>query len=284
MKKYITFLSFIIILCMMGCATSRDLKIVSRSLNSRILALQEDLSSLKEDNERLRKDADRILKFNESLRKGQADTGADFVQLRNQMQQLRGEIESLEMKLATLQSDLKTKDSAGIQKKFDDISFRINYIENFLGVGKKVQADTTTVTEKPESTKAPSPEGTVDKEKSYAEAYKTFKQGDYNEARNKFRRFVEIFPSTEYSDNAQFWIGECYYFEKNYEKAILEYENVIKKYPKGNKVPNALLKQALSFMELGDKASAKLLLQRVIKEYPNTSSARIARGKLTSLK
>jgi tol-pal system protein YbgF len=283
-KKYTTFLSFIIIICMMGCATSRDLKIVSRSLNSRILALQEDLSSLTEENERLQKDADRIVKFNESLRKSQADTGADFTQLRNQIQQLRGEVESLAMKLTTLQSDLKAEDSAGIQKKFDDISFRINYIENFLGVGKKAQADTPTVTEKRESTKAPSPKVTVEKEKSYAEAYKTFKEGDYKGARNKFRRFVKIFPSTEYSDNAQFWIGESYYFEKNYEKAILEYENVIKKYPKGNKVPNALLKQALSFMELSDKASAKLLLQRVIKEYPNTSSARIARGKLPSLK
>jgi tol-pal system protein YbgF len=283
-KKYITFLSFIIIICMMGCATSRDLKIVSRSLNSRILALQEDLSSLKEDNERLQKDADRVVKFNESLRKSQADTGADFIQLRNQIQQLRGEIESLQMKLTTFQSDLKAEDSAGIQKKFDDISFRINYIENFLGVGKKAQEDTTTVTEKRESTKTTSPKVTVDKEKAYAEAYTTFKKGDYQGARNKFRRFVEIFPSTEYSDNAQFWIGECYYFEKNYEKAILEYENVIKQYPKGNKVPNALLKQALSFMELGDKASAKLLLQRVIKEYPNTSSGRIARGKLPLLK
>ncbi|MBT8491009.1 MAG: tol-pal system protein YbgF [Deltaproteobacteria bacterium] len=284
MKKYITFLSFIVIICMMGCATSRDLKIVSRSLSSRILALQEDLSSLKEDNERIRKDADRIVKFNESLRKSQADTGADFVQLRNQIQKLRGEIENLEMKLTTLQSNLKSEDSAGIRKKFDDISFRINYIENFLGVGKKAQKDTITVTEKRESTKTISPKVAVDKEKTYSEAYKTFKKGDYKGARKKFRRFVEIFPSTEYSDNAQFWIGECYYFEKNYEKAILEYENVIKKYPKGNKVPNAFLKQALSFMELGDKASAKLLLQRVMKEYPNTSSARIARGKLTSLK
>ena len=284
MKKYITFLSFIVIICMMGCATNRDLKIVSRSLSSRILALQEDLSSLKEDNERIRKDTDRIVKFNESLRKSQADTGADFISLRDQIQKLRGEIESLEMKLTTLQSNLKSEDSTGIRKKFDDISFRINYIENFLGVGKKAQEDTITVTEKRESTKTISPKVTVDKEKTYSEAYKTFKKGDYKGARKKFRRFVKIFPSTEYSDNAQFWIGECYYFEKNYEKAILEYENVIKKYPKGNKVPNAFLKQALSFMELGDKASAKLLLQRVMKEYPNTSSARIARGKLTSLK
>jgi len=283
-KKYITFLSFIVIICMMGCATNRDLKIVSRSLSSRILALQEDLSSLKEDNERIRKDTDRIVKFNESLRKSQADTGADFISLRDQIQKLRGEIESLEMKLTTLQSNLKSEDSTGIRKKFDDISFRINYIENFLGVGKKAQEDTITVTEKRESTKTISPKVTVDKEKTYSEAYKTFKKGDYKGARKKFRRFVKIFPSTEYSDNAQFWIGECYYFEKNYEKAILEYENVIKKYPKGNKVPNAFLKQALSFMELGDKASAKLLLQRVMKEYPNTSSARIARGKLTSLK
>ncbi len=101
--------------------------------------------------------------------------------------------------------------------------------------------------------------------------------------RNRGRRsnhFLKQYPNTEFSDNAQFWIGECYYFEKKYEKAIIEYDKVIKNFPEGNKVPYALLKQGLSFLQLGDKASAKLLLQQVIKDFPNTSQARIARTRL----
>jgi len=281
-KKRAILLSIILIAFLMGCATSRDLKAVRYSLDSKILALEKDLSNLRKESSTLRKDSDQIDKINRILRKNQADVGADFVDLRASVQRLRGDIEKLKMELATLQSDLKGEESTGLRQKVDDISFRINYIENFLGVGKKTEPEK--VSKKSKRKKTVSLKGKVDKEKAYAEAYKTFREGDYKGAREKFREFVKIFPATEYSDNAQFWIGECYYFEKNYEKAILEYENVIKNYPKGNKVPNALLKQALSFMKLGDKSSAKLLLQRVIKEYPNTSSARIARGKLSTIK
>jgi len=59
---------------------------------------------------------------------------------------------------------------------------------------------------------------------------------------------------------------------------------VTKNFPDGNKVPYALLKQGLSFLKLGDKASAKLLLQQVIKDFPNTSQARIARAKLLEIR
>ena len=57
-----------------------------------------------------------------------------------------------------------------------------------------------------------------------------------------------------------------------------------KNFPEGNKVPYALLKQGISFLNLGDKASAKLLLQQVAKDFPNTSQARIARAKLLEVK
>jgi len=71
---------------------------------------------------------------------------------------------------------------------------------------------------------------------------------------------------------------------RKYEQAILEYEKVIKNYPGGSRIAYALLKQGLSFMNLGDKTSSKLLLQQVIKDYPNTNQARIARAKLQEIK
>jgi tol-pal system protein YbgF len=119
-------------------------------------------------------------------------------------------------------------------------------------------------------------------EKSVFElAYETFKKGKYDKARIRFKNFLKQYPKTEYSDDAEFWIGECYYLEKKYKEAILEYEKVVKNYPKGDKVPSALLMQGLSFLMLNDKPSAKLILQRVIQDYPNTNEARIAREKLS---
>jgi tol-pal system protein YbgF len=134
----------------------------------------------------------------------------------------------------------------------------------------------------------PSKEGAskakTDKESLYAAAYELFREAKYDRSREAFENLLKQYPDTEFSDNAQFWIGECYYFEKKYEKAIIEYEKVTKNFPEGNKVPYAILKQGLSFLKLGDKASAKLLLQQVIKDFPNTSQARIARSKLLEIK
>lgn len=263
-----------------GCASSRELRSVKYSLGTRISALENDLSSLKKEYVQLRENLDQLEARNKTLRKSQADAGADAITLRDEIQRLRGELETLGRGLSVLESGIKGKETTGVSQKLDDISFRIQYLENFIGVGKK--SDQEKEPKKAEAGQSDSPaKKSIDKEKAYASAYDFFKNGKYTEAREKFRDFVKVFPDTEYSDNAQFWIGECYYFEKEYEKAILEYESVIKKYPKGNKVPNALLKQAMSFMKLGDNDSAKLLLQRVIKEYPNTSPARIARKRLS---
>jgi len=278
----IVFLSVVFFVCIVGCATNKDLRAVNLRLSSKINSLEKDLSQLKSEYEKLREGIGEVEKDTKNLRKTQADSGADFSDLATQIRHVRGEVETLGNELKNLRTDMTGSDTAGIRQKYDDISFRINYIENYLGLGKKpVSEEKKPAVKRKEKT---SLKKAVDKDNAYSEAYKLFKEGSYESARNRFQEFVKIFPDTEYSDNAQFWIAECYYFETNYEKAILEYEKVIKDYPKGNKVPNALLKQSLSFLKLGDKSSAKLLLQRVIKEYPNTSPARIARGKLASIK
>ena len=71
---------------------------------------------------------------------------------------------------------------------------------------------------------------------------------------------------------------------KQFEKAILSYQEVIKKYPKGNKVANAMIRQALAFYEIKDKTSARLLLKKVIKQYPKSNEAKIAKAKLKTMK
>ena len=91
------------------------------------------------------------------------------------------------------------------------------------------------------------------------------------------------FPTSRFADDAQYWIGETYYREKRYDKAILEYDKVVINYSKGDKVSAALLKQGLAFLALGDKASARQLMNQVISEYPDSEEAKTARSRLSSL-
>ncbi|MBW2625665.1 MAG: tetratricopeptide repeat protein, partial [Deltaproteobacteria bacterium] len=66
--------------------------------------------------------------------------------------------------------------------------------------------------------------------------------------------------------------------------AIGAYEKTIKDYPKSDKVSSALLKQGMAFLELGDKTGGKILLKKVVKGYPQSNQAKIARSKLARTK
>lgn len=263
MKRFVFLLSFASLICTVGCATTKDLQRVHGDFDRQISALREEDAGIQKDIAKLRE-------TQASLQKSQAEMRADITEVRDGIQSLRGMTEGLR------------KEMAAIRERLDNVTLKINYIENFLEIGKRENHSEGDKAGKAAPKNAV--KGKTDKESAYALAYETFKEGKYEKARGDFQNFLKQYPDSEYSDNAQFWIGESFYFEKKYEKAILEYEKVVKNYPKGSKVPYALLKQGLSFLNLGDKSSARLILQQIIKEYPNTNQARIARAKLVEIK
>jgi TolA-binding protein len=79
-------------------------------------------------------------------------------------------------------------------------------------------------------------------------------------------------------------MGECEYNLQRFEEAILEYQKVISEYPKSNKMPDSLLKQGMAFAKLGDNESAKIVLNKLIKKYPKSPQAGVAKKKLVRIK
>jgi tol-pal system protein YbgF len=272
LKNSLFLIPALLLAFVVGCATTDDLRRVQGNLNEKLVSLQEE-------NANLRKEIESSQESIKPIRKLQADTGADLIEIRDSLQALKGASEEIRRDINLLKSERKERDP-----KINELLLRINFIENFIGIGKKGEPDEESKKEgKPTSGTAPSGNGKSDREGVYTNAYKEFKDGKYEEARRDFQKFLDTYPKAEYSDNAQFWLGECYYVEGKYEKAILEYEKVIKNFSTSEKVPHALLKQGLSFLKLKDKASAKLILQQVIKDYPNTNQARIARARLAEI-
>lgn len=301
MQRDLSILIFIAVLAVAGCATTDDLRRFRGDLNHQIQLTNDKIAgvemgsaNIKGEIAGLRKDIEKTSEKTsegfKAVRSGQAEGRVDVTEIRDQIQQIRGNIDGLRRDLSAISARTGGRDEEdkALREKLDSITFKINFIENFLGIGKKEgQADAAGEKNgKPPAvlTKEASGKAKTDKESRYTAAYELFREAKYEKSREAFETFLKQYPDTEFSDNAQFWIGECYYFEKKYEKAIIEYEKVTKNFPDGNKVPYALLKQGLSFLKLGDKASAKLLLQQVIKDFPNTSQARIARAKLVEIK
>jgi tol-pal system protein YbgF len=115
----------------------------------------------------------------------------------------------------------------------------------------------------------------------YERALKTIREErDFAKGREMMETFLKRYPENDLAVNAAYWIGESYYAEKDYEQSILKFEEVIEKYGEHPKVASAMLKQALAFEASGDKATGRLLLQRVIERYPLSDEAKKAKQKL----
>ena len=100
----------------------------------------------------------------------------------------------------------------------------------------------------------------------------------------RLREFLKKYPDSSLADNAQYWLGEAYYDQRNYEQALTEFRRVVKRYPSGNKAPDALLKIGYCYAKLGDVAAARDVLAQVVEVYPKTAAARLATKRLEELR
>ncbi|MCK4412211.1 MAG: tol-pal system protein YbgF [Candidatus Eisenbacteria sp.] len=120
----------------------------------------------------------------------------------------------------------------------------------------------------------------ADGRKLYDVAYQDLMQDNYQLALINFRAFLQLHPQTRLSDNAQYWIGEVYYEQRQFTVAIEEFRKVIEQYPAAEKVPAAYYKIALSFRNLRDLSTARRYLEFLIGQYPESREAQLAEERL----
>lgn len=120
-------------------------------------------------------------------------------------------------------------------------------------------------------------------EELYRAAYEDYMRGNYQLAADGFGEYRRRWPSTELSDNALYWIGECLDAQDKTEEALAIFSQVLEEYPGSDKAPAAQLKKGLLYLKLGDKGQGALNLQYVVYEYPGTREADLARERLRSL-
>ena len=126
-------------------------------------------------------------------------------------------------------------------------------------------------------------QGVRDPKPLYDAAYQDYSSGRYELARTGFQQFVNAYSESELAGNAQFWIGETYFQQKEYSEAAAAYQKVLDKYPHNIKVPAALLKLGLSQAGLGNRTAARSTLRKVIVDYPGTGESQVAKQKLKTL-
>ncbi len=118
----------------------------------------------------------------------------------------------------------------------------------------------------------------------YREAFALLKSGQYKESIPAFTRFLQMYPNSAYADNAQYWLGEAYYVMREFSAAIKEYEKLPSNYAASPKVSHALLKIGYSYHELGELGLALDKLEALRNQFPGTTAAQLAEGRLQQIR
>lgn len=232
-------LSMVVLLFVSGCATRRQVQ----ELKIDVQAIRSDLYSIRAENARL----DSLFRSNiDQSRKLNANFAAYVSRLDERMQMVEARLEDA----ITL------------------INRASGAIESRLGVppspppgSDTAAADTTR------------PSGRMDCQKIYNSAYFDVVKQNYDLSISGFGSYIENCPNTALSDNAQYWISECYYLQKKYEPAEKAFRKMIEEYPKSERLASAKLKLGKSLYNQRFKTKAKSVFEDVIKNYPGTQEA-----------
>jgi len=112
---------------------------------------------------------------------------------------------------------------------------------------------------------------------AYNDALNKYFNNEYLEAIQEFRVLIDREPLGAYADNAQYWIGECFYSLEDFESAISEFEKVFA-FPENNKSDHASFKVAISYQQLGRFMKAKDTMNRFLLDYPESELVPQARA------
>jgi tol-pal system protein YbgF len=130
----------------------------------------------------------------------------------------------------------------------------------------------------------------------YQAAYIDFSRGNYPLAVSEFTEFLRQYPEHPLAANAQYWIGEAYLAvarghadrgerdqaEAALGQAVREFRKVLANYPRSDKAPAALYKEALALLDLQQPAQAQARLQYLVETFPQSEEALLARERLAA--
>src|SRR5215831_401919 len=117
----------------------------------------------------------------------------------------------------------------------------------------------------------------------YSNGLRDITSGKYDLARSEFQDYLKYYGDTDLASNAQFYLGEIAYSQRQYSESVNEYDKVLTNYPKSFKLAPARLKKGMALLELGQKNPGIKELREVVKRYPGTEEERRARAKLKEL-
>ncbi len=258
-----------------GCISTSDFEAAQRQISE----LQEELANIKRtasSKDEVQNVNVRIAEQTETLLRSNATLVTKVNDIEERMQTTQGAVEQVTHRL-----DQIAQQSTRTQRDVEDLRTRLTTLQNAppppgANLGGEATGELTVP--------APAePAQSIDPMQTYQAAYRDYQRGNYDLAIEGFRDFLDTNANADLADNASYWIGESLFSQKKYREAIGQFDAVVNKYPKSDKVPGALLKKGYAYINVGERAQGVVQLQYVLHEHPRSQEASLARQKLKQL-
>lgn len=278
-------LTLVAIVWLAGCVQPHQIDVIEREqrrlradvagVQSEVEAVRTSLADTRANIQQMQRDVSAV---RERLDETRVQVGKQIGQTSRDGDQ---RVKNLESKLAKLEDELKTQGEL-LQTQSELLKKREEELKQMREAAQAAQ-----VAQKEAPAVDGAAEGNVAEseaiKREYENAWRAMEKKDYRAAIARFKEFLKKNPKSKLAGNAQYWIGECHYALREFDQAILEFDTVRRRYPQGEKVSAALLKQGFAFAELGEKVNARLILQEVVEKYPQSPEAARAKQKLKSI-
>ena len=198
-----------------------------------------------------------------SMQQSLATSGAKFDAVTSQMQELSASLDEVKARLSKLS---------------DQMAQTQNILQTL-----PAQSNPTPGTTPGAPPTAPGPPPVPDADSLYNQGLSYYTGGQYDLSVQSFQDYLKYYKDTDRASNAQFYIGECYYSQKDFKHAIEAYDLCSEKYPAGNKAAAAQLKKGYSLLALDEKSAGIRELRSVIQRFPDSPESELARQRLKKL-
>ncbi|RUO19680.1 tol-pal system protein YbgF [Aliidiomarina iranensis] len=105
----------------------------------------------------------------------------------------------------------------------------------------------------------------------------------YERAIPQFQAFLENYPGSSYTSNAHYWLGQLFYAQESYSEAKVHFSTVVRDFPDSNKRADCLLKLGMIAATENNRSEAQRFFNQVRSEYSNSTEAEMAGRQLENL-
>jgi tol-pal system protein YbgF len=262
-----------------GCVSTSDFEAAQRQISE----LQEELANIKRtasSKDEVQNVNVRIAEQTETLLKSNATLVTKVAEMDERVQTTQGAVEQ-----ATFRLDQVAQQVTATRRDVDELKTRVTTLQTAPAPPAPVTGSGTgsgTAASGEMTVPAPATPD-VNPMETYQAAYRDYQRGNFDLAIEGFSDYLGSSANSDLADNAAYWIGESLFSQKKYREAIEQFDAVVTKYPKSDKVPGALLKKGYAYINVGEKAQGVVQLQYVLHEHPRSQEASLARQKLKQL-